>query len=89
MCDFESTRELIVELKNGNYITMDSTIVGHRAPTKLELEAAKHLEKLMRIIDDMYGDHYVDYLDWYANRCRELEEELDKIRKEEVDHGTY
>lgn len=40
-------------------------------------EAADKLEELQRFIDDMLGDHYVDYLEFYANRCRELEEELD------------
>jgi hypothetical protein len=28
----------------------------------------------------MLGDHYVDNLDWYSNRCRELEEELENVR---------
>ena len=40
-------------------------------------EAADRLEQLQRFIDDMLGDHYVDYLEFYANRCRELEEELE------------
>lgn len=40
-------------------------------------EAANKLEQLQKFIDDMLGDHYVDYLDWYANRCRELEDERD------------
>ena len=39
-------------------------------------EAADRLEIAMRLIDDMTSDHYVDYLEFYANRCRELEEEL-------------
>jgi hypothetical protein len=39
-------------------------------------EAADKLEQLQQLVDDMLGDHYVDYLDWYANRCRELEEKL-------------
>ena len=42
--------------------------------------AANKLEELQRIIDDMLGDHYVDYLDWYTNRCRELEAELESVR---------
>ena len=45
-------------------------------------EAADKLEQLQRLVDDMLGDHYVDYLDWYANRCRELENELENIRGE-------
>ncbi len=43
-------------------------------------KAADKLEQLQRLIDDMLGDHYVDYLDWYFNRCRELEEELENVR---------
>ena len=42
-------------------------------------EAANKLEELQRFIDDMLGDHYIDYLEFYANRCRELEDELDFI----------
>lgn len=44
-------------------------------------EAADRLEQLQKFIDDMLGDHYVDYLDWYANRCRELEDELERCSK--------
>lgn len=39
-------------------------------------EAADRLEELQRLIDDMMGDHYVDYLEFYATRCRKLEEQL-------------
>ena len=46
---------------------------------KIRKEAADKLEELQRLVDDMLGDHYVDYLEFYANRCRELEEELDLI----------
>jgi hypothetical protein len=45
----------------------------------LILKAADKLEELQCFIDDMIGDHYVDYLEFYANRCHELEEELEKI----------
>ena len=41
--------------------------------------AANKLEQFQNFIDDMLGDHYVDYLDWYANRCRELEEKIESI----------
>lgn len=44
-------------------------------------EAAHKIEQLQGYIDDMLGDHYVDYLEFYANRCRELEEKLEKINK--------
>jgi hypothetical protein len=45
-------------------------------------EAADKLEQLQRLVDDMLGDHYVDNLDWYFNRCQELEEELENIRSD-------
>ena len=38
--------------------------------------AAEKLQELQQIVDDMLGDHYVDYLEFYTNRCRELEENL-------------
>lgn len=41
--------------------------------------AENTIGKLQRLIDDMHGDHYVDYLEFYTNRCRELEEKLEKI----------
>lgn len=43
---------------------------------QIRREAADKLEQLQRLVDDMLGDHYVDYLDFYTNRCRELEERL-------------
>lgn len=43
-------------------------------------EAADKLEQLQQLVDDMLGDHYVDNLYWYSNRCRELEEELENVR---------
>lgn len=46
-------------------------------------EAADRLEQLQQLVDDMLGDHYVDYLDWYSNRCRDLEEELENIRSDD------
>ena len=44
-------------------------------------EAANKLEELQCFVDDMLGDHYIDYLDFYTNRCRELEEQLCKIKE--------
>lgn len=43
-------------------------------------EAAVKLEQMQRFINDVLGDHYVDYLEFYANRCRKLEEELENIK---------
>ena len=44
-------------------------------------EVADRLEKLMQIIDDMTNDHYTDYLEWYAQRCWELEEENARLKE--------
>lgn len=44
-------------------------------------EAANKLGELQAFIDDMLGDHYVDQLDFYTNRCRELEEQLENNDK--------
>lgn len=43
--------------------------------------AADKLCSLRQFIDDMLGDHYVDYLEFYANRCRELEDKFEAIKK--------
>lgn len=42
--------------------------------------AADKLKELQRLIDDMTNDHYVDALDFYSERCRELEDELEKSK---------
>lgn len=67
------TRELIKALR---------TLPGNMAfSPQIRAEAADKLEELMKLIDDVLGDHYVDYLDWYANRCRELENEIERLKK--------
>ena len=42
-------------------------------------EAAIKLGQLQQLVDDMTNDHYVDYLEFYASRCRELEEKMLEI----------
>ena len=68
------TRELIQKLRTmpGN---MDFS-------PQIRAKAADKLEELQQLIDDMLGDHYVDYLEFYINRCRELEEKLEKCRRD-------
>lgn len=44
-------------------------------------EVADRLEELTQIIDDMMNDHYVDYLEWYAERCWQLEAEITELKK--------
>ena len=43
--------------------------------------AADKLEELQRLIDDATSDHYVDALDFYSERCRELEEKIEKTKR--------
>lgn len=66
-----NTREIIVQLKD-----LAKLGVG-RSVTKA---AADKLEELQRLIDDMTNDHYVDTLDFYNERCWELEDELEKSK---------
>ena len=58
--------------------SMDSKYIQQNADKIIDLleHAAIKLDELQRFIDDMMGDHYVDSLDFYTNRCRELEEKL-------------
>ena len=44
-------------------------------------EVADRLEDLTQFIDDMMNDHYTDYLEWYAKRCWELEEEIERLKE--------
>lgn len=68
------TTELIKELREyfdqARPVTNNSSVV---------LRAAEKLEKLQQLVDGMFGDHYIDYLEFYANRCRELEEKMSEI----------
>ena len=64
----ESTREMISMLRKGENVDFN--------------DVANKLEELMQFIDDMLCDHYVDNLEWYMNRCWELEDEIEKLRKE-------
>lgn len=66
----ELVRELREYFNQARPVTNNSSII---------LRAANKLEELQRIIDDMTNDHYVDYLDFYTNRCRELEEKMSEI----------
>lgn len=73
------TRELIEQLYQYH------KDYGQDAPIRLYQisldckKAADRLVELQNLVDDMLGDHYVDYLEFYTNRCRELEETLKAI----------
>lgn len=59
--------------------SMDSGYIQQNDDKIIDLleTAAEKLQELQQLVDDMLGDHYVDYLEFYTNRCRELEEELE------------
>lgn len=56
------TKELIGKLRSGEEVNL--------------IEVADKLECFVQLIDDMFNDHYVDTLEWYMERCWELEQEL-------------
>ena len=72
-----TTNELIEKLRE----SMDSEYIQQNDDKIIALLniAAEKLEKLQQLVDDMFGDHYTDYLEFYANRCRELEEKMSEI----------
>lgn len=74
------TRELIQKLRHGNMIMEGDYVIGYEPPTDLEIEAADKLEYFMNYIDNITNDHYIDYLEWYQDRCDRLQEELDALR---------
>lgn len=61
-----TTAEMIQKLRNGEKVDLE--------------EVAFRLHELTQVIDDMTNDHYVDYLEWYAERCHELEEEITRLK---------
>lgn len=65
----------ITELIKALQESMDSEYIQTNDSKIIDLlnMAADKLEELQRLVDDMLGDHYIDYLEFYANRCRELE----------------
>lgn len=63
------TRKIITNLR-------DLTKIGG----KVINEAADKLEELQQLIDDTTNDHYVDALDFYSERCRELEDKIENAK---------
>lgn len=57
-------KELVKKLRNCG---------GGTEGIKLVNEAADKIEWLQNLVDDMTNDHFVDTLDFYADRCFELE----------------
>ena len=67
------TKEMIRKLRNGEEINL--------------IEVADKLECFVQLIDDMFNDHYVDTLEWYVERCWELEEILYSLMEGESECG--
>lgn len=66
-----NTREIIVQLRDLAKLGVGRSVTN---------AAADKLKELQRLIDDMTNDHYVDTLDFYSERCWELEDELEKSK---------
>ena len=66
------------------FASMDSGYIQENDDKIIDLleNAAEKLQELQQLVDDMLGDHYIDYLEFYTNRCRELEEETEKLRQD-------
>ena len=72
------THEIIGALRDA----MDSHYIQENCDEIIDLlrHAADKLEQLRQFIDDMHNDHYVDHLDFYFNRCWELEDKVDLLK---------
>ena len=55
----------------------------------LLLEAADKIEWLQKLVDDMTNDHFVDTLDFYSERCQNLEEDFTKLVMQSEDICKY
>ena len=51
--------------------------------------AADKIEQLQKLVDDMINDHYVDTLDFYSERCRNLEEDFMRLVKQSPEICSY
>lgn len=61
------TSEMIIRLRNGEEVDLE--------------EVAYRLSELTQVVNDMMNDHYIDYLEWYAERCWQLEAEITELKK--------
>ena len=60
-------KELVKKLRNCG---------GGTEGIKLVNEAANKIEWLQKLVDDMTNDHFVDTLDFYSERCQNLESDF-------------
>lgn len=72
-------KELVKKLRNCG---------GGGEVIKLVNEAANKIEWLQSLVDDMTNDHFIDTLDFYSERCRNLEEDFTElvIKSENICH---
>lgn len=77
------SRELVKELRDLTY---------HVTFTKgknLIHEAADKIEWLQKLVDDMTNDHFVDVLDFYSERCQNLESDFMELVMKSEDICNY
>lgn len=56
---------------------------------KLVNEAADKIEWLQKLVEDMTNDHFIDILDFYWERCQNLERDLMELVMESEDICKY
>ena len=62
-----TTRDMIDKLRRGELVS--------------SMLVADKLEELMKLVDDIHNDHYVDTLDWYCDKYLEFAEKLRKVEE--------
>lgn len=60
------------------YATRTMTTIEYQT---IMVAAANKLEELQEYIDNMNGDHWVDYVEYYAERCWALEELNEELKQ--------
>lgn len=67
-----NTREIVLRLRGLAKLGVGRSVAN---------AAADKLKELQQLIDDTTNDHYVDTLDFYSERCRTLEDEVERLKK--------
>lgn len=62
---------------------------GRTEGIKLVNEAADKIEWLQKLVDDMTNDHFVDTLDFYSERCQNLEKDFKELVMSSPDICSY
>ena len=77
------SRKLVRELRD---LTYHITFTRGK---ELIVSAADKIEELQKLVDDMTNDHYVDTLDFYSERCRNLEEDFMQLVEQSPEICSY